>query len=446
MFTTVLIANRGEIACRAIRTLKRLGVTSVAVYSDADRNAPHVAEADRAVALGGDKAADSYLRIDKILAAAAATGAQAIYPGYGFLSESAEFADACEAAGIAFIGPTAAQMREFGLKHRARELAALAGVPMTPGTGLLESVEQAVSAAARIGYPVMLKSTAGGGGIGLTRCDDEAALRDAYDSVKRLGEQFFRDAGAAEFNLHTVWVSIPHFFDYLAETVPTLHWHLMFADGRTEGSLAYWGYRLNIQLPLIWETLQLALAATIFSVLVATVLAFLAAGNTYTPASVRLAIRTLVAFLRTMPELAWAVMFVMAFGIGAIPGFLALALHTIGSLTKLFYESIETASNKPVRGLAACGATPLQRMRFGLWPQVKPVFLSYSFMRLEINFRQSTILGLVGAGGIGQELMTNIKLDRYDQVSMTLLLIIVVVSVLDYVSGELRKRVVEGAK
>lgn len=177
MFTTVLIANRGEIACRAIRTLKRLGVTSVAVYSDADRNAPHVAEADRAVALGGDKAADSYLRIDKILAAAAATGAQAIYPGYGFLSESAEFADACEAAGIAFIGPTAAQMREFGLKHRARELAALAGVPMTPGTGLL-------------------KSTAGGGGIGLTRCDDEAALRDAYDSVKRLGEQFFRDAGA----------------------------------------------------------------------------------------------------------------------------------------------------------------------------------------------------------------------------------------------------------
>lgn len=250
----------------------------------------------------------------------------------------------------------------------------------------------------------------------------------------------------AEFNLHTVWVSIPHFFDYLAETVPTLHWNLLFADGRTEGSLAYWGYRLNIQLPLIWETLQLALAATILSVLVATVLAFLAAGNTYTPASVRLAIRTLVAFLRTMPELAWAVMFVMAFGIGAIPGFLALALHTIGSLTKLFYESIETASNKPVRGLAACGATPLQRMRFGLWPQVKPVFLSYSFMRLEINFRQSTILGLVGAGGIGQELMTNIKLDRYDQVSMTLLLIIVVVSVLDYVSGELRKRVVEGAK
>ncbi|MFM1346257.1 phosphonate ABC transporter, permease protein PhnE [Yersinia proxima] len=248
----------------------------------------------------------------------------------------------------------------------------------------------------------------------------------------------------AEFNLHTVFISIPHFFDYLVETVPVLHWHKLFADGHTEGSLAYWGYRLPIQLPLIWETLQLAVASTILSVMVAILLAFLVANNTQSPSWLRLSIRTFVAFLRTMPELAWAVMFVMAFGIGAIPGFLALALHTIGSLTKLFYESLETASDKPVRGLAACGAGKLQRMRFALWPQVKPIFLSYSFMRLEINFRQSTILGLVGAGGIGQELMTSIKLDRYDQVSMTLLLIIIVVSLLDYTSGKLRKRVVEG--
>jgi len=248
----------------------------------------------------------------------------------------------------------------------------------------------------------------------------------------------------AEFNLHTVWISLPHFFDYLLETVPVLHWSLLFADGRTEGSLAYWGYRLPIQLPLIWETLQLALAATLLSVMVATLLAFFAAGNTQSPPALRLAIRTLVAFLRTMPELAWAVMFVMAFGIGAIPGFLALALHSIGSLTKLFYEAIETASDKPVRGLAASGANKLQRMRFAFWPQVKPIFLSYSFMRMEVNFRQSTILGLVGAGGIGQELMTNIKLDRYDQVSITLLLIIIVVSLLDTFSGRLRRWVVEG--
>jgi len=195
MFHTVLIANRGEIAVRAIRTLKRLGVKSVAVYSDADRNAQHVRDADIAIALGGDKPADSYLRIDKILAAAQETGAQAIYPGYGFLSESAEFADACEAAGIAFVGPTPAQIREFGLKHRARELAAQAQVPMAPGTGLLQSLEEALSAADSIGYPVMLKTTAGGGGIGLTRCSDAVALASAYESVKRMGEQFFSDAG-----------------------------------------------------------------------------------------------------------------------------------------------------------------------------------------------------------------------------------------------------------
>lgn len=250
----------------------------------------------------------------------------------------------------------------------------------------------------------------------------------------------------AEFSLNTVWTSFPHFFDYLGETLPVLRWPLLFADGHTEGSLAYWGYRLHIQLPLIWETLNLALAATMISVAVAAVLAFFAADNTNTSTSLRYAIRTVVAFLRTMPELAWAVMFVMAFGVGVIPGFLALGLHTVGSLTKLFYEAIESTSDKPVRGLASCGAGTLQRMRFALWPQVKPVFLSYSFMRLEVNFRQSTILGLVGAGGIGQELMTNIKLDRYDQVSMTLLLIIVVVSLLDALSGRLRHWVVEGKK
>nr|WP_312971218.1 urea carboxylase [Pseudomonas sp.] len=195
MFETVLIANRGEIAVRALRTLKRLGVKSVAVYSNADRNAQHVRDADVAVALGGDKAADSYLRIDKILAAARETGAQAIYPGYGFLSESAEFAEACESAGIAFVGPTPEQIREFGLKHRARELAAEAQVPMAPGTGLLHSLDEALAAAEGIGYPIMLKTTAGGGGIGLTRCADAVALASAYDGVKRMGEQFFSDAG-----------------------------------------------------------------------------------------------------------------------------------------------------------------------------------------------------------------------------------------------------------
>lgn len=195
MFTTVLIANRGEIACRAIRTLKKMGIKSVAVYSDADRNAQHVTDADIAIALGGEKASESYLDVDKILSAAKASGAQAIFPGYGFLSERAEFAAACEAAGLVFIGPTPQQIADFGLKHSARALASKAGVPMTPGTGLLQTLEEACLAAAEIGYPVMLKTTAGGGGIGLTRCADDVALREAWESVKRQGQQFFSDDG-----------------------------------------------------------------------------------------------------------------------------------------------------------------------------------------------------------------------------------------------------------
>ncbi|NYF80796.1 urea carboxylase [Granulicella arctica] len=195
MFSSVLIANRGEIALRAIRTLRRLGIRSVAVYADSDRNSAHVREADTAIALGGVRPADSYLRIDKLIAACHEAGAQAVFPGYGFLSESAEFAEACEAAGLAFLGPTPLQIREFGLKHRSRELAAQAGVPLTPGTGLLSSLEEALQEADCLRYPLMLKSTAGGGGIGLSRCDSPQELTAAYESVQRLGQQFFREAG-----------------------------------------------------------------------------------------------------------------------------------------------------------------------------------------------------------------------------------------------------------
>ncbi|SQC92335.1 Acetyl-/propionyl-coenzyme A carboxylase alpha chain [Cedecea neteri] len=192
MFSKVLIANRGEIACRAIRTLKKMNITSVAVYSDADASAQHVIDADEAMALGGDKASDTYLNIEKILAAAQESGAEAIFPGYGFLSERAEFAEACETAGIVFIGPTAQQISDFGLKHRARELASGVDVPMTPGTGLLTSLAEARLAAAEIGYPVMLKTTAGGGGIGLTRCDSESALLEAWEKREAHGRAVFQ--------------------------------------------------------------------------------------------------------------------------------------------------------------------------------------------------------------------------------------------------------------
>ncbi len=195
MFRTVLVANRGEIAVRAMRTLCSMGIRTVAVYSESDRDAAHVSIADAAVALGGVRPAENYLRIDKLIEACRETGAEAVFPGYGFLSESAEFAEACEAAGVVFIGPTPEQIRSFGLKHRARELALQAGVPLTPGTGLLSGVEEALRAAEKLGYPVMLKSTAGGGGIGLTRCAGPDELAQSYESVERLGQQFFRDSG-----------------------------------------------------------------------------------------------------------------------------------------------------------------------------------------------------------------------------------------------------------
>jgi len=195
MFRKVLIANRGAIACRIIRTLKALGVQSVAVYSEADAQARHVREADEAYLLGPAPAAESYLKADRILQIARECGAQAIHPGYGFLSENPAFAQACEDAGIAFIGPTAAQMRAFGLKHTARELALQQGVPLLPGSDLLADVGQARAEAQRIGYPVMLKSTAGGGGIGMRLVRNEAELADAFASVQRLAQANFKDAG-----------------------------------------------------------------------------------------------------------------------------------------------------------------------------------------------------------------------------------------------------------
>ncbi|MDO8345363.1 MAG: urea carboxylase [Cellvibrio sp.] len=195
MFTKVLIANRGAIATRIIRTLKKLNIKSVAVYAESDADSLHVRVADESFSLGEGAAAQTYLDRKKIIAIAQKTGAQAIHPGYGFLSENSSFVAECEAAGLVFIGPTAEQMITFGLKHKARELAQAAKVPLCPGTDLLKDLAEAITAAANIGYPVMLKSTAGGGGIGMQLCNSEAELVAAFDSVKRLGKNNFADDG-----------------------------------------------------------------------------------------------------------------------------------------------------------------------------------------------------------------------------------------------------------
>ncbi|MBN8729869.1 MAG: urea carboxylase [Acidobacteria bacterium] len=194
-FHKVLIANRGAIACRIIRTLRKMGIGSVAVYSDADRHALHVEQADESFHLGPAQAALSYLNTEKIFEACEATGAEAIHPGYGFLSENAAFAEECARRGIVFIGPAPDQIRAFGLKHTARAIAARHDVPLLPGTELLETEDAAAREAARTGYPVMLKSTAGGGGIGMRVCRGEAELRDGFATVQRLGATNFKDSG-----------------------------------------------------------------------------------------------------------------------------------------------------------------------------------------------------------------------------------------------------------
>ncbi|WP_375455162.1 urea carboxylase [uncultured Methylobacterium sp.] len=194
MFAKILIANRGEIARRIVRTCRRMGIASVAVYSDADRFTLGVIEADAAVRLGPAPAAESYLNVEAVVAACKATGAQAVHPGYGFLSENVAFAERLAAEGLVFIGPRPEHLRAFGLKHTARELARRSGVPLLPGTGLLPDLAAALSAAEDIGYPVMLKSTAGGGGIGMRLCTCADELAAHYAGVERTARASFGDA------------------------------------------------------------------------------------------------------------------------------------------------------------------------------------------------------------------------------------------------------------
>ena len=185
MFKKILIANRGEIAVRVIRACREMGIQSVAVYSDVDRAALHVRKADEAYHLGPAAAAESYLNISKILAAAKRSGADAIHPGYGFLSENPRFAHACAEAGVKFIGPTAASMEMMGSKTRARQHMQRAGVPFVPGTSRgVESVDEAARVAEKVGYPVMLKAAAGGGGMGMRLVHSGDQLRSALEEAQ----------------------------------------------------------------------------------------------------------------------------------------------------------------------------------------------------------------------------------------------------------------------
>lgn len=193
MFSKILVANRGEIAVRIIRACKEMGIATVAVYSEADEEALHVALADERVCVGAAASADSYLNQQNILAAALATGAQAIHPGYGFLSENAAFARLCKEQNLAFIGPDGDIISKMGDKDAARRLMKEAGVPTVPGSELLETVEQARAEAARIGYPVLIKASAGGGGKGIRLVSGEEELENAFHTAAAEAEKAFGD-------------------------------------------------------------------------------------------------------------------------------------------------------------------------------------------------------------------------------------------------------------
>ena len=196
MFKKVLIANRGEIAVRIIRACRELGVRTVAVFSEPDREALHAMIADEAVCIGPAKSADSYLNIKAILAACELTGAEAVHPGFGFLSENAGFAKMCARCGVAFIGPSPEAMTLMGDKATAKQTMKKAGVPVVPGSdGLIGSVEEAKALAEQIGYPVMVKASAGGGGRGIRRVDRPEDLEDAIVTAKREAKSFFGDDG-----------------------------------------------------------------------------------------------------------------------------------------------------------------------------------------------------------------------------------------------------------
>ena len=193
MFSKILIANRGEIAIRIIRALSEMGIKSVAVYSEADKNSLHRFLADESICIGPGDASESYLRADRIISAAILTGAKAIHPGYGFLSENDEFAALCEENGIAFIGPSSELMKKLSDKTKMKEIAKDAGLDTIPGTGILPDLENAKKKAKEIGYPVMLKARSGGGGRGIRLITDEASLEKLYPIAQNEAEQSFSD-------------------------------------------------------------------------------------------------------------------------------------------------------------------------------------------------------------------------------------------------------------
>tara|TARA_B110000438_G_C15803846_1_gene646380 strand:+ start:842 stop:1723 length:882 start_codon:yes stop_codon:yes gene_type:complete len=236
---------------------------------------------------------------------------------------------------------------------------------------------------------------------------------------------------------------IPRLGDYVSQILPSLDSPSLLLDSKTEGSIAYWYFNLPKYLKLLFETFNMALLATLIGSSLALLLSFIAAKNTAPNSFIYFTTRRVLEFFRGVPEIIFAILFVWALGIGPIAGIIAMTLHTTGSLGKLFSEVHENSDIRPREALKASGGNWLSEMKFGLLPQVLPNLISYILLRFEINIRASTILGFVGAGGIGQELYLVINFNYYEEVSAIILLIIFTVISIDLLSGYLRKNVIE---
>jgi len=249
-------------------------------------------------------------------------------------------------------------------------------------------------------------------------------------------------AWMSEFSPATLWAGLPRIGEYFARILPTLHWAALFANAETEGSLAFWFYRLDSWALLIFETANMAALATLMGATTALLLAFPASRNLSAPLWVFQLCRRFLEALRTVPEIVTALILVWAFGIGALAGILAIAIHTTGALGKLFAEAIENAEAGPWDGVVSAGGTWAEACRFAILPQVLPNILSYALLRFEINLRSASVIGFVGAGGIGEELYTAIASNYYQEISAILLLLILCVAAIDLMSERIRHRVI----
>ena len=245
-----------------------------------------------------------------------------------------------------------------------------------------------------------------------------------------------------DINSSNLLNGIPRLGDYVSQILPSLETSNLFLSSKDQGSIAYWYFNLPKYLKLLFETFNMALLATIIGSTLALFLSFLAAKNTSPNSLVFFTIRRILEFFRGVPEIIFAILFVWVLGIGPLAGIIAMTLHTTGSLGKLFSEVHENSNNKPIDALKASGGNWLSEMKFGLLPQVIPNLISYVLLRFEINIRASTILGFVGAGGIGQELYLVINFNYYEEVSAIILLIILTVVSIDLFSGYLRKNII----